>query len=141
MSALIPGGWVARILLAGVFLFAGVLKVSEPARFATDIANYHLLPWSVGVGLAFYLPWVEILSALGLFLARFRKGASAIIFASLVLFIAATIAAKVRGIDLTCGCFGHAGRNLSFVTHLSLDLLLLALALFLLWLPERSTGR
>jgi len=47
------------------------------------------------------------------------------------IFIAATVAAKVRGLDITCGCFGHASKNWSFSTHLALDLVLLGALLFL----------
>ncbi len=141
MSLVRGSSWVARVGLAGVFLFAGLIKVGEPARFATDIANYHLLPWSLGVGLAFYLPWLEITSALALFWRKATKGSAILIALSVTVFIVATILARVRGIDLSCGCFGHAGRNLSFAGHLALDFLLLGLALFLLWLPEPATDR
>jgi L-alanine-DL-glutamate epimerase-like enolase superfamily enzyme len=47
-------------------------------------------------------------------------------------FIAASIIAKARGIDVTCGCFGHAGRNMTFAGHLALDLAILA-ALMVVW--------
>jgi len=52
-------------------------------------------------------------------------------------FIIATVAAKVRGLDITCGCFGHASKNWSFSTHLGLDLVLVGLVIFLL----RARGR
>jgi hypothetical protein len=46
-------------------------------------------------------------------------------------FIVATVAAKVRGLDITCGWFGHASKNWGFSTHLALDLVLLGAFLFL----------
>ncbi|MFZ3373983.1 MAG: MauE/DoxX family redox-associated membrane protein [Chthoniobacterales bacterium] len=46
-------------------------------------------------------------------------------------FIVATVAAKVRGLDITCGCFGHASKNWGFSTHFALDLVLLGALLFL----------
>jgi len=49
----------------------------------------------------------------------------AILTALTSIFIVATIAAKIRGLDITCGCFGHASKNWSFTTHLALDLVLL----------------
>jgi len=51
---------------------------------------------------------------------------------SFALFIVATVAAKVRGLDITCGCFGHASKNWSFSAHLTLDLGLLAALLVLM---------
>jgi hypothetical protein len=78
------------------------------------------------VGLAFYLPWLEIFSGLALVFRLFYRGALSILTALVVVFLAATIAAKARGLDITCGCFGHASQNWSFPTHLALDLAILA---------------
>jgi hypothetical protein len=56
-----------------------------------------------------------------------------LILAALIsIFIVATIVAKVRGIDITCGCFGHASDNWGFSSHLALDLALLAGVIVLL---------
>jgi hypothetical protein len=51
--------------------------------------------------------------------------------ALIVVFTLATIAAKVRGLDITCGCFGHASQHWSFPAHLATNLGILA-ALFVL---------
>ena len=51
-------------------------------------------------------------------------------------FIVASIVAKARGLDITCGCFGHASKNLSFTWHLVLNLVLLAALMFLLRRPR-----
>jgi putative oxidoreductase len=69
------------------------------------------------------------------------RGGLSIVAALLAVFIGATLAAKIRGLDITCGCFGHASKNWNFSTHLLLDLLILvaALALFSrVWRTERS---
>jgi len=59
----------------------------------------------------------------------FYRGALSILTALVVVFLVATIAAKVRGLDITCGCFGHVSQNWSFPAHLALDLgILTALA-------------
>ena len=100
--------------VAGIFIYAGALKAIDPVQFASDIDNYKLLPWPVSVALAFYLPWLEILCALGLVFRFLYRGALSILSASIVIFTLATIAAKVRGLDITCGCFGHASQNWSF---------------------------
>ena len=86
----------------------------DPVQFASDIDNYKLLPWPVSVALAFYLPWLEIFCALGLVFRFLYRGALSILSASIVVFTLATIAAKVRGLDITCGCFGHASQHWSF---------------------------
>ena len=123
--------------VGGLFIYAGWLKVWDPATFARDISNFHLVPWTAGVAMAFYLPWLEIISGAALFLGWFRSGATAILTALTALFIAATVAARLRGIDVKCGCFGSATKDLTFGPHLALDLAILA-ALLVLWYWQRS---
>jgi putative oxidoreductase len=119
-------------IIAGIFIYAGTLKVLDPVQFAIDIDNYKILPWSISVGLAFYLPWLEIFCGLALIMRRLYLGGLSILAGLVVLFLVATIAAKVRGLDITCGCFGHASQNWNFPTHLALDLAILAAVIFLI---------
>ncbi len=123
-----------------VFIYTGVLKAWNPIAFARDIQNFHLLPWPVGVRLAFYLPWLEIVSGLALLTGFLRRGAVGILTVLMVIFIAATVAAKARGIDLDCGCFG-SGTNLTFTWHIVIDAALLAGLLALLFLSPRDRMR
>ena len=122
---------IVDLIIGGVFIYAGVIKALDPVGFANDIDNYKSLPWSIGVRLAFYLPWLEILSGLALIARRLYLGGLSILTALISIFIVATVAAKVRGLDITCGCFGHASKNWGFSTHLALDLVLLGALLFL----------
>ena len=139
------GVWrvLLRILdfgLAGIFIYAGALKAIDPVQFASDIDNYKILPWPVSVALAFYLPWLEIFCALGLVFRFLYRGALSILSASIVVFTLATIAAKVRGLDITCGCFGHASQNWSFPSHLATNLAILAVLLALFFAHVRKRG-
>jgi hypothetical protein len=103
-----------------------VIKALDPIGFASDIDNYKILPWTISVRLAFYLPWLEIFCGLALIARRLYLGGLSILTALASIFIIATIAAKIRGLDITCGCFGHASKNWSFTAHIALDLSLLA---------------
>ncbi len=126
-------------LVGFVFIYAGALKAWDPVKFATDISNFRILPWSLGVRLAFYLPWVEIICGVALFIGWMRAGAISILTALTVVFIGATISAQARGIDLECGCFGAASKNLSFTSHMAILFgLLAALVLLWFWNPSRS---
>jgi uncharacterized membrane protein YphA (DoxX/SURF4 family) len=122
---------ILAFVVAGIFIYAGVLKAFDPVQFANDIDNYKILPWPISVALAFYLPWLEILCALGLVFRFLYRGALSILTASIVVFTLATIAAKVRGLDISCGCFGHASQHWSFPTHLLTNLAILAALLAL----------
>ncbi len=120
------------ISLGALFLYAGILKARDPLHFAEDIENYHLLPWSLGARFAFYLPWLEIICGLALIARRLYAGALAILSALMLVFLAATVIAKARGIDVSCGCFGKVSSNLTFGWHLVLDFAILA-GFALLW--------
>src|SRR5207244_176977 len=117
---------ILDLIIAAIFIYAGVLKAFDPVQLAHDIDHYKVLPWAVGVGLAFYLPWLEIFCGLALIFRLFYRGALSILTALGLVFLVATIAAKVRGLDITCGCFGHASENWSSPAHLALDLALLS---------------
>jgi putative oxidoreductase len=141
-SALDVRRFLLRILdfiLAGIFIYAGALKAVDPVQFASDIDNYKLLPWPVSVALAFYLPWLEILCGVGLIFRFLYRGALSILTASIAIFTVATIAAKARGLDITCGCFGHASQHWSFPAHLATNLAILAglVALLLVSTPKQ----
>ncbi|MGC2351950.1 MAG: MauE/DoxX family redox-associated membrane protein, partial [Candidatus Udaeobacter sp.] len=98
------------VIVAGIFIYAGAIKVLDPVQFANDIDNYKILPWPVSVVLAFYLPWLEIFCGFALVVRLLYRGALSILTALILVFTLATVAAKVRGLDITCGCFGHASQ-------------------------------
>src|SRR5437762_14201809 len=128
---------IVGLIIGGIFIYAGVIKAMDPIGFANDIDNYKILPWPFAVRLAFYLPWLEILCGLALILRFFHRGGLLILTALIFVFIAASVIAKVRGLDITCGCFGHASKYLSFFGHLALDFVLLAV-LGALWFTNRA---
>ncbi len=131
---------VVDLIVAGIFIYAGALKALDPVQFASDIDNYKILPWPVSVALAFYLPWLEIFCAFGLVFRFLYRGALSILSASIVVFTLATIAAKVRGLDITCGCFGHASQHWSFPAHLATNLAILVALLALFFAYARKRG-
>jgi putative oxidoreductase len=129
---------IVDLVVGGIFIYAGAIKALDPIRFASDIDNYKILPWFISVRLAFYLPWLEILCGVALITRRFYLGGLSILATLISAFVIATVAAKVRGLDITCGCFGHASKNWNFSTHLGLDLVLFGFVIFLLRARERN---
>src|SRR5256886_3979925 len=128
---------IVDVIVGGIFIYAGVLKILDPVQFANDIDNYKSLPWFVSVRLAFYLPWLEIFCGLALVSRLLYRGGLSILTALIAVFIGATIAAKARGLDITCGCFGHASQHWSFPQHMAIDLAILV-ALVALLLANRD---
>jgi len=118
---------IVALIIGGIFIYAGVIKGMDPVGFANDIDNYKILPWPLTVRLAFYLPWLEILCGLAMTLGLFYRGGLLILTALISIFIMASVIAKARGLDITCGCFGHASKNWSFASHLALDFAILGM--------------
>ena len=125
------------VLVGAVFIYSGILKVRDPVGLARDISNYQMIPWSVGVRLAFYLPWLELLCGCALVFHRFFSGAVVITIGLMLVFIGATAWARMQGIDVSCGCFGSAGENLTLTWHLVLNGGLLLAAIYLWFTRER----
>ncbi len=117
---------IVALIIGGIFIYAGAIKAMDPVGFASDIDNYKILPWSLAVRLAFYLPWLEMLCGLALILHFFYRGGLLILSGLTFVFIAASVISRARGLDITCGCFGHASKYLSFFGHLLLDLAIFA---------------
>ncbi len=97
-----------RILLGGIFVYAGQAKIQAPAVFADSIASFRLLPAALSNVLAIGLPPFEVL--LGLLLVTGWRGRTSSFCALLTtsVFVMALVSAWVRGIPVDCGCFGAA---------------------------------
>ena len=130
----------ARLLLAGVFLTAGVLKAADPQDSVVAVRAYELLPASWTTIIGWGLPFGEI--ALGLLLAVGLLTRPVAIVAAVLLasFIVAVASAAARGLSVDCGCFGGGGALPRGQTHYGLEIIrdigLLLLAGWLVWRPE-----
>ncbi|MDD2710614.1 MAG: DoxX family protein [Verrucomicrobiae bacterium] len=96
---------LGRAALAGVFLYAAILKIREPLDFADAIDGFQILSARWINLLALALPWLEALTALLLF-APLRRMALGMTLALTVLFGVALSSAMFRGLAIDCGCFG-----------------------------------
>lgn len=124
-----------RWLLGGLFLFAGILKARDPARFAVEISNYQLLPWEACVAVALYIPWVEILAGFGLIVNWNRAGALRLLLLLMLIFLQALFTAWLRGLNIECGCFGRAFASSNYALLFARDLVIFA---GLGWLLQRE---
>ncbi|MBB5034705.1 MauE/DoxX family redox-associated membrane protein [Prosthecobacter vanneervenii] len=126
-----------RLLLhfffGGVFVYAGILKAADPMSFLDDIRSFDLLgdPWAAW--LAMGLPWLEILAGLAVMSGVLRSGGLLVLNGSLLVFLAAISISWGRGIDIRCGCFGHADATSNYRDLILRDILLLIGGLVLVW--------
>jgi putative oxidoreductase len=95
-----------RIILGGLFMWAAFTKVPNMGLFAEQTAAYRLLPPGLVSVFAVCLVGVEILSGTLMVLGIAVRACAAVAMLMLGAFILALLQSLLRGIDLSCGCFG-----------------------------------
>jgi uncharacterized membrane protein YphA (DoxX/SURF4 family) len=97
---------IARLLLAAVFLLAALPKIQDPVAFASSIEGFRVVGSDLAVWIALILPWLELVTGFGLLIPQIRRGSAMIIALLLLAFIGLHASAWMRGLDISCGCFG-----------------------------------
>lgn len=98
--------FIFRIMIGGIFLLAGLAKISDPVRFLLTLREFQLFPEMSLRFLAVYIPWLEFVLGLSILLGVMHR-TSALMLAGLnTLFIIAIGSVILRGIEVDCGCFG-----------------------------------
>lgn len=95
----------SRLVLALVFIYAGLVKANDVIAFAGQIANYQLLPYAWNFFIAASLPYLELLCGMLLLINRRVRPAVLVLFVLNIIFMLALLSAIVRGLDIDCGCF------------------------------------
>ena len=131
----------SRLLLGGIFIYAGVLKGQDPVAFAGQVANYQLLPYAWNYLVAAILPYLEILCGSLLILNRWVRPATLILGVLNLVFIVALSSLLVRGIDIDCGCFRpDVDAHTSPLSALLRDLGIMVLVA-MIWFLDRRKNR
>jgi putative oxidoreductase len=127
---------LVRLGLGALFLAAGVLKLADPQAFAIEIANYQLFP-ALAPWLAVGLPSTEVVVGVALVAGPQRWARAGALAAALLLgaFTVAATSAVVRGINISCGCFGSDSGPVTWLTVLR-DVALVAAALWVYASPQ-----
>jgi len=120
-----------RIIVGFVFIYAGILKISDPAGFSDAINNYDLLPLSFINFFAITLPWIEVVAGLFLLFGISIKENSFIISVMLVAFILAIAISLGRGLNIECGCFGTSSGTKVGIIKLVENIVLLTFSFLL----------
>jgi len=131
-------GLLARLVVGGVWIVAGALKITDPNTSIQAVKAYELLPTSVVEPVGYLLPALELVVGLALVLGVMTRGAAAISALLFVAFIIGIASAWARGLEIDCGCFGGGGADpdaaSNYPWEIARDVGLLALSGYLVWL-------
>lgn len=97
--------FACRLIVAFVFIIAGISKISNMEAFSDSIQNYRLMPLILINFFAIILPWIEFTTGMLLLFGILVKENSFIITVMLIVFIAAIGISLARGLNIDCGCF------------------------------------
>ena len=128
----------ARLLIGGMFVYASIYKVFDPAGFAVSIRNYMIIPASWSNIVALTLPWIEIVAGAFLILGVHVRPSALLTTGMLGVFLGAIIYAFSIGLDIDCGCFSSAatsGGRIGLI-HIARDASLFLISLFILVLDS-----
>ena len=115
---------LVRVALGVTFAWAAVTKIPNMELFAEETANYRMLPAELVSLFAVCLAGVEILSSALMVFGVAVRASAGVVGLMLVAFVIALSQALLRGINLTCGCFG--GSELASWWTVARDALMLA---------------
>jgi len=96
---------LARLVVGGLFVYMGIVKIQDPIAFLKQINLYEMLPQTPPHflnGTAIVLPWLEVICGLALILGVYVRGAGTMIALMLVVFTPA-IFLRAWGIHTTEG--------------------------------------
>lgn len=126
-----------RLVVGGVFLYAGVIKIMDPLAFAGDVENYRVVGRTLAFLTAVYLPWIEVFAGAFLISGVMMRGSALLVSTLLAGFIGLVVSAMIRGLDVDCGCFGTFSRSAGWELLLE-DGALMLMSLAVLLAPKRK---
>lgn len=133
-------GMVARVLLGGVLVVAGYLKVIDPVGSTQSVVAYDIFPYEIARFMGLTLPVIEVAVGVLLIVGLFTRAVGALGAGLMVVFIAGITSAWARGLAIDCGCFGTSGpvdpSNTRYLQEIIRDTALAAAGLWLVLRPR-----
>lgn len=136
-------GLLARLVVGGVWIAAGVLKLPDPTENVRAVRAYQLLPEAIVPAVGHGLPILEILVGVCLILGLLTRTIGVLSAAMLLAFIVGISSAWARGLSIECGCFGNgagpaANAQAQYPWDIARDVGLFLLSAFLVWRPRTA---
>lgn len=130
-----------RLVLGGVMVTAGALKLPDPAASVRAVRAFDLLPETVVPAVGYLLPGLEAVLGLMLIAGVLTRTAAVATALVQVAFIGAIAAAWARGLEIDCGCFGGGGyaegASQKYPFDIARDVVSTAMAAWIVYHPVR----
>ncbi len=137
-------GTLLRLVLGGVLVVAGALKVTNLPASALAVHAYRLLPYELGQAVGYALPILELAIGILLLLGLFTRAAALVGTVLMAAFVIGIASAWARGLAIDCGCFGGGGaiapESTAYPEELTRDVLLAAAGAWLVRRPHTAYG-
>jgi putative oxidoreductase len=98
--------FLVRIVLGIVFLISSYTKLKDPMGFAQAIENYKIFGAFLSRWGAIFIPVLEFILAIFLITGIWIKETFITTTALYIIFDVMIFQAYLRGLDISCGCFG-----------------------------------
>lgn len=135
-------GLLARLVVGGVWIVAGAIKLPDIASSVDAVRAYQLLPEAVVPTVGQLLPVLEVVIGLTLVLGLLTRTSAVVSSVLFVAFIIGIASAWARGLTIDCGCFGGGGYDpdaaSKYPWEIARDAGLLLASLLLVALGHRS---
>ena len=105
---------VVRIILGIVFLISSYSKLKDPMGFAQAIENYKIFGAFLSRWGAVFIPVLEVILAILLITGKWGRETFITTTALFIIFDVMIIQAYLRGLDISCGCFGTSESLIDF---------------------------
>ncbi len=120
---------VLRVGIGLLFVAAGIAKIGHATEFAAQIAGFRLLPQPVIAPMALVLPFLEVMLGAYLAIGLFTRVSAWTAALLLALFDTAIASAVVRGMTVSCGCFGPNDTTVTTWAEVARDAVLVVIAI------------
>lgn len=129
---------LCRLALGGLFMYSAWTKIGDPGVFADAVARYEMLPdFTIGL-FSLTMPMLELVAGFALVFTKWTRESALLIVVMLMMFMIALGQALVRGLEISCGCFGvpEVGGRAEMWWALARDAVMLPFAVWLAFRPN-----
>lgn len=129
-----------RLMLAGIFLYAGVFKLGASESFAVTLMSFLGISPDWMKTTAISLAWVEVIAGFLLLMPRVYFLGAALILGLSFFFIGILTWALANGIVIDCNCFGFdsSPSAMKMLMAIGRDVIIAAAAMTILIHSRRS---